>query len=116
MPVVFLEIERAIRSEVERSSEVRRESRHFGQEVVNHAKGETPVRTGKARAAWHLEERPDVRNLPRWAAVNNDPKINMIENGTGPDTKPGSPFGPDTPTPEFAPAAKTAFFYGGTAP
>ena len=41
-------------------------------------------------------------------------KAHMIEYGTGPDTKDGSRFGPNTPTPEFAPGAKTAAHFGGT--
>lgn len=40
---------------------------------------------------------------------NDSPIAHLIEYGTGPD-RPGShsPWGPDTPTPEFAPARKTA--------
>lgn len=53
--------------------------------------------------------------MPRYEVGTDHPNANFIEYGTGPD-KPGSksPFGPDTPTPEFAPAANTAFHFGGT--
>lgn len=57
------------------------------------------------------------RIFPKWAkgdpipvgiVYNDSPHAHWIEYGTGPD-KPGghSPWGPDTPTPEFAPARRT---------
>lgn len=117
MPINRREIVREIESQIERSVEVRREAKEFAEDVLDHAKSISPVRTSAYRNAWHLEERPEVRKLPKWAAVNDHPNANLIENGTGPD-KPGSnsPFGPDTPTPEFAVAGRTAFHFGGTAP
>lgn len=48
---------------------------------------------------------------------SDHPNANFIENGSGPD-KPGSksPWGPNTPTPEYAPFARTAHHFGGTSP
>lgn len=73
--------------------------------------------TGRYRESIHVERKRARFGLPAYAVVSNDPDANFIEFGTGVD-KPGSrsPFGPNTPTPEFAPAGKTAFHFGGTAP
>jgi hypothetical protein len=48
---------------------------------------------------------------------NTSPNANFIEFGTGVD-KPGSrsPWGPNTPTPEYGPARATAHHFEGTAP
>jgi hypothetical protein len=55
------------------------------------------------------------RFLSAFEVYSDSDNANFIEYGTGPD-KPGSrsPWGPWTPTPEFAPAARTAHHYGGT--
>lgn len=52
-----------------------------------------------------------------WTVYTNHHDANFIEFGTKRD-KPGSrsPWGPYTPTPEFAPAALTAIRFRGTAP
>jgi hypothetical protein len=57
------------------------------------------------------------RFLATFKVYTDHENANFIEYGTGPD-KPGSrsPWGPNTPTPEFAPAAKTAHHFKGTAP
>lgn len=54
------------------------------------------------------------RFLSAFEVYSDSPNANFIEYGTGPD-KPGSrsPWGPYTPTPEFAPAARTAHHYHG---
>lgn len=73
--------------------------------------------TGRYRESIKVERQRKRFGMPRYAVVTNDPNANFIEYGTGPD-KPGSrsPWGPYTPTPEFAPAGKTALHFGGTAP
>jgi hypothetical protein len=62
-------------------------------------------RTTKGRYAAHFIVEADHDNA------------NFIEFGTGID-KPGSksPWGPNTPTPEYGPAAATAHHFRGTAP
>jgi hypothetical protein len=57
------------------------------------------------------------RFLAAWEVYSDHENANFIEYGTGPD-KPGSrsPWGPNTPTPEFAPFGKAAHRFGGTAP
>jgi hypothetical protein len=86
--------------------------------------------TGSYRESIHVEQLRDAkgrftggrrgvsgRRLPAFQVITRHPNANFIEFGTGVD-KPGSrsPWGPRTPTPEFAPAAKTAHFFKGTAP
>lgn len=57
------------------------------------------------------------RFVAGWKVSTDHHDANFIEYGTGID-KPGSrsPWGPNTPTPEFAPAAMTAHHFLGTAP
>lgn len=57
------------------------------------------------------------RFLSHYEVRTDHPNANFIEFGTARD-KPGSrsPWGPNTPTPEYAPAAKTAHHFRGTAP
>jgi len=52
------------------------------------------------------------RFIAGWQIYSDSPNAVFIEFGTGPD-KPGSrsPWGPFTPTPEFAPAGKTELYF-----
>lgn len=54
---------------------------------------------------------------PHWWVGSNHPQAHMIEYGTTVD-RPGSmsPWGPNTPTPEFGVFAKTAHHFRGTSP
>lgn len=76
-----------------------------------------PYETGQYRDSIHVERRRKRFGMPRYAVVSNDDNANFIEFGTGVD-KPGSrsPWGPNTPTPEYAPFGKAAHRFGGTAP
>ena len=93
---------------------IRRRVDHVAKDAMAYARLISPVRTGAYQRAWHVERKVDERRMPHYWVVNDDPKAIFIEYGTGPD-KPGSksPFGPDTPTPEFAVAARTAAAFGG---
>ena len=57
------------------------------------------------------------RYLSEYRVYSDHPNANFLEYGTGVD-KPGSrsPWGPNTPTPEFAPFGRAAHHFGGTAP
>lgn len=107
-------IEEEIRTKIRAQGELTVKTREFAEEVLAHARSISPVETGAYAAAWHIENRPPLNGWPRFAVINRHWTAHFIEFGTGKDTKPGSPFGPDTPTPEFAVAAKTAAFFGGT--
>lgn len=123
---------REIRLELEKDKTIQIRTRAFAEEVKTYWKdvawptaiGTPPAQhpghfyeTGRYAQSIRIERRRKRFGLPRYAVISNDPNANFIEFGTGPD-KPGSrsPWGPDTPTPEFAPAAKTAFHFQGTAP
>lgn len=87
--------------------------------VGNYGPGVHPYETGDYRDSIHLRQLRTRRGLFSfgWEVYSNHPHANFIEFGTGVD-KPGSrsPWGPLTPTPEFAPAAITAHHFLGTAP
>lgn len=100
------EVERAIRE----SAAVDVELRKFAEEVVEVWRANSPIRSGEYAASvkvLKVRHGKAVVGTRFW-------KAHMIEYGTGPDTKTGSRFGPNTPTPEFAPGAKTAAHFGGT--
>lgn len=111
--------EREIRAEIEAkikaAAELQVESKAFAEQVRDEVRAETPVRSGKAAASVHVEKRKDRDGLPRWWVGSRLWYFHFLEYGTGPDNPDSkSPFGPDTPTPEFAPFAKVAHRHGGT--
>lgn len=110
--------EREIRAEIERKirrdAEVRVKSKEAAENIRDEVRAETPVDTGKAAASVLLEKRPERNGLPRWWVGSKLWYFHFLEWGTGPDAKEGSPFGKDTPTPEFAPFGKVAHRHGGT--
>lgn len=99
------DIQRALRESVEVDASLRQEC----QKVAEYWKSVSPVDDGDYAASVKVLE---VRGGKGKVGTKHW-KAHMIEHGTGPDTKEGSPFGKNTPTPEFAPAAKTAAHFGG---
>lgn len=89
------------------------------QSTGNHGPGVHPYDTHAYQESIQVKQNRDTsgRFAAGYSVFSDSPHANFIEYGTGPD-KPGSrsPWGPNTPTPAFHPAAKTAIFYGGTAP
>ncbi len=104
------EIERQLLSQIADAAEVRAESRAVAEEVKVTAVSLSPVDTGEYAGAWHVEKqlRQTDQGLPAYRVTNDDYKAHWIEYGTGEDTEKGSRFGPNTPTPEFAVARRTA--------
>lgn len=100
------EVEKAIRESVEVDAGLRK----FAEEVVAYWRSVSPVRTGEYAASVKVLKVRQGKAL----VGTNFWKAHFIEFGTSDDTKEGSKFGPDTPTPEFAPGAKTAHHFGGT--
>lgn len=92
------------------SAEVDAGLRKKAQEIADYWRSVSPVDTGEYAAS------VKVQKVRRGKAVVGSKhwRAHFIEFGTGPDTKDGSKYGPDTPTPAFAPGAKTAAHYGGT--
>lgn len=101
------EVARAIAA----SAEVDAGLREKCEEIAEYWRSVSPVRSGKYAASVKVKK---VRGGK--AKVGTDYwKAHFIEFGTGPDESDSkSPYGPDTPTPAFAPGAKTAARYGGT--
>lgn len=95
--------------EIESSAKVLAEKVKKAEEVAAFAKSIAPIETGKYAAGIEVQRR---RNRVRVVATAW--YSHFVEYGTGPDTKKGSKFGPDTPTPEFAVFARTAAAFGGT--
>ena len=126
MPRVSVnQIAREIELKIRRDEDQRthRETRSFAEKVKEHWKlewieaGPHPYETLEYLESIHVERSRAQKGISSYSVVSDSPNANLIEYGTGPD-KPGSksPYGPNTPTPEFAPAAKTAHHFGGTQP
>ena len=98
------EIFREIDAKIRKDAQVRRDARDFAEAVRDHWKyHEAPVDTGRYAASIHIEDRPDIRGLPTFWVGTRIFYAGLVEFGTV-----------DTPT--YAPAARTAFRFGGTAP
>lgn len=110
------DIEAEIRRKIREEAEVRAETKEQAEKVRDYARSISPVRTGTYAAAWKVEDRPRIIDgLPTFRVKNTDWKAHMIEYGTAEDPPESeSPFGKDTPTPEFAVARKAAAKFGGT--
>lgn len=108
------EIRAELEAKIRADAEVRLKAAEFAEEVRDYARSIAPVRTGKYAASIKVEKKKDQLGMPAHRVVATDWKAHLIEYGTGPDTEEGSPFGKDTPTPEFAVFGKTAHRFGGT--
>lgn len=117
------QIYREIKGKIQSDPEVKIRSKVFAIEVRDWWRNmEAPILTGEYAGSVHVEPRTDSDGLPHWWVGTRIWYAHFIEYGTGPDTKGGVRYiarlghvvGEDTPTPEFAPAAKTAFHFGGT--
>src|SRR5262245_55646604 len=98
------DIYREIEAKVRRDAQVRRDARNEAEKVRDYWKfREAPVETGRYAASIHIEDRPDHRGLPTFWVGTRIFYAGYLEFGT-------------EDTPMFAPAAKTAFRFGGTAP
>lgn len=106
-------IELEIKRKARRDAKVMRELEVKAKEIQTAWRANSPVRTGKYAASITVQDAKDVDGFPAKRIVAKAWYAHFIEFGTGPDTKKGSPFGPDTPTEAFAPRAKTAAQFGG---
>lgn len=100
------ELAKAIKSDAKVNEAVKQEA----EEIAAYWRGVSPVDSGDYAASVKVQGK--VRD-GRAVVGTKHWKAHMIEFGTGPDTKKGSKFGPDTPTPAFAPGQKTAEHFGG---
>lgn len=97
---------------------VERKIREFANDVQAYAKRRAAMdldagyATGDYIEGIELKRRPS-KGLPRYRIAATDPKSHWIEYGTGADEDDDSPWGPYTPTPEYAIMAKTWLHFGG---
>lgn len=109
------EIAAEIEAKIRKDAEVKLKSKGEAEKIRDEIRAETPKRTGKAAASVHVEKRKDRDGLPHWWVGTRLWYFHFLEFGTGPDPEDSkSPFGPDTPTKEYAPFAKVAHRHGGT--
>jgi hypothetical protein len=115
----YAEIEAKVLAEANRRNEVK-ETAHKVKEWWQHV--EAPVDTAEYAASIKLKKMPPHNGLPHYRVSTKHWRAHFIEYGTGPDSHGGVRFiprlgrtvGENTPTPEYAPAAKTAHHFGGT--
>lgn len=127
MPIDRIKIGREIRAQIGRDREIPRATKEFAEKVRDHIIAheapkpgpDHPYSKGGFIESIRVRQSRDDKGrfISAFEVYSDHPNANFIEFGTGPD-KPGSrsPWGPNTPTPEFAPFAKAAFHFGGTAP
>lgn len=108
------DIEAEIRAQVQRDDQLDTANEDLAQQVKAYVQSQTPIDTGDAVASIQIREVRKPRNgLPARTVYSDDPMFHMIEYGTKadpPDSK--SPYGPDTPTPAFAPFGKAKARFG----
>ncbi|AHG23716.1 minor tail protein [Mycobacterium phage Arib1] len=108
------DIERELREKISRDATLDAENEALTKEIKGFIQSNTPIDEGDAVASVKIRKVKKPRNgLPARTIYSDDWKFHMIEHGTmadPPDSQ--SPFGPDTPTPAFAPFGKAKARYG----
>lgn len=117
------EIAAEIEAKIRKDAEVKLKSKGEAEKIRDEVRAETPIlkkpsskrNAGDAAASVHVEERKDRDGLPHWWVGTRLWYFHFLELGTKADPEDSkSPFGPDTPTKEYAPFAKVAHRHGGT--
>lgn len=116
------ELEAEIMLQARKSAEVRKSLKDLGEEVVEFWRSQVPVRTGKYGASVRVLKTFTANGLPGVKVGSTSNRAHLIEFGTGPDTNGKDPryvpalgvqVSKDTPTPAYAPRAKTAKHFNG---
>lgn len=116
------DLELEIRQRAGDSAEVKQGLEAFGKQVVEVWRSYSPVRSGRYAASVRVLKRFRSNGLPGVKVGATSKRAHFIEYGTGADDKGESPryvpalgvqVSKDTPTPAFAPRAKTAAHFGG---
>lgn len=118
------EIENEIRKKIEDDPTIGIKVKAFALEVRDYWRSISPIMTGEYAASVEVRRRPEraFKKLPQYWVGTRLWYAHFIEYGTGNDSKGGWRFIPRlgrmvgelTPTPEFAPAARTAHHFSGT--
>lgn len=115
-------LEAEIMLQARKSAEVRKTLDDLGKEVVEFWRSQVPVRTGKYGASVKVLKTFTANGLPGIKVGSTSNRAHLIEFGTGSDTDGKEPrYVPslgvqvtkDTPTPAYAPRAKTAKHFNG---
>lgn len=112
-----------------KDAKVKDDLEKFGQEVVNYWRSVSPVRTGRYAASVEVLKTTRINGFPGVKVGSLSRRAALIEYGTGADDKVktqngvaegfhyvkslGVQVSNNTPTPAFAPRAKTAAHFGG---
>ena len=117
------DLEAEIMAKACNAAEVKKALKELGEEVVAYWRSVSPVRTGKYAASVRVLRSFTVNGVPGVKVGSTSNRAGLIEYGTGADTKGekdpryvpalGVQVSKDTPTPAFAPRAKTAAHFGG---
>lgn len=105
------------------AAETKKALKELGEQAVEYWRSVSPVRTGKYAASVRVLRSFTVNGVPGVKVGSTSNRAGLIEYGTGSDTKGdkdpryvpalGVQVSKDTPTPAFAPRAKTAAHFGG---
>lgn len=118
----YSELELEILRQARESDEVKQGLREFGQQVVDYWRSVSPVRTGRYAASVKVLKTFTVNGFPGVKVGSTSSRAHLIEFGTGADNRGKEPryvpalgvqVDKDTPTPAFAPRAKTAAHFRG---
>lgn len=116
------ELELEIREQAAKADEVKQGLKEFGEQVVDYWRSVSPVQTGRYAATVRVIKRFRMNGFPAIKVGSTSNRAHFIEFGTGTDTTGKEPrYIPrlgvqvmkDTPTPAFAPRAKTVAHFGG---
>lgn len=116
------ELEAEILAKARHSADMKQAIKELGEQVVEYWRSVSPVRTGKYAASVKVKKSFTVDGFPGVKVGSTSHRAALIEFGTGADSKGKDPryvpalgvqVGRDTPTPAFAPRAKTAAHFNG---
>jgi len=111
-----VKLRKELETKILQSAELQAGTKSFADQVKQYAQKIAPVDEGEFAASIHVKRVRTRRGAaPHYWVGSKHWRAHMIEFGTKadpPDSK--SPFGPNTPTPEFGVFAKTAAHFGGT--
>ena len=115
------ELELELLKQAQAAAEVKAELDKQAKDAIEYWRSVSPVDTGRYAASVRILKRIKVNGMPGVVIGSTSRRAHLIEFGTGSDNKGGTRYVPrlgvqvdqDTPTPAYAPRAKTAKKFGG---